>query len=153
MGTVTHTRLGFDDLTGWAADDHHAALVVFRNTCDVAADARLRELAKVDATDPRSFFETYFEPVLISDGAPMLFTGYFEPELTGSRQRSEAFPHPVLAVPSDLRSDTSYLTRREIEQYMAVAESGLALAWLADPLDLFSCRFRGLVAFGWKRAA
>ena len=143
MGTVTHTRLGFDDLTGWAADDHYAALVVFRNTCDVADDARLQELAKVDATDPRGFFETYFEPVLIRDGAPMLFTGYFEPELTGSRQRSEAFPHPVLALPSDLRSDTPYLTRREIEQDMALAESDLALAWLADPLDLFFLQVQG----------
>ena len=143
MGAATYTQLGFDDLTGWAADDHHAALAVFRSTCDIAADMPLRQLANVEAADPRSFFEAHFDPVLITDGAPMLFTGYFEPELTGSRYRSDDFQHPVLATPPDLVSDAPYRTRREIEQDAALADQGLALAWLADPLDLFFLQVQG----------
>ena len=32
MADPTYTRLTFDDLDGWAADDHQAALDVFQNT-------------------------------------------------------------------------------------------------------------------------
>ena len=134
MAAPTYTRLTFDDLTDWAADDHQAALDVFRMTIDP-------QLSVVPG-DARIFFETHFDPVLIEDGKPMLFTGYFEPELTGSRVQDGPYQYPIYAVPDDLNPDTPYHTRREIEQD-ALADRGLEIAWLTDPVDRFFLQVQG----------
>ncbi len=93
QGDVTHTVLNFDELEGWADDDHDAALDVFRSTCrDMRAPDWVPICALAETqTNARTFFELFFRPVLIEDGAPALFTGYFEPELNGSRSRSGRF--------------------------------------------------------------
>ncbi len=78
-----YSILGFEDLNGWADDDHASALTVFKNTCadlDEPDWASLCALA-FDAKDARQFFELFFRPMLITDDKEPLFTGYFEPEL------------------------------------------------------------------------
>ena len=135
MAAPTYTRLTFDDLTDWAADDHQAALDVFRMTHDPQLSAA--------SGDARIFFETHFDPVLIEDGKPMLFTGYFEPELTGSRVQDGPYQYPIYAVPDDLNPDTPYHTRRKIEEDAPLAGRGLELAWLADPVDRFFLQVQG----------
>ncbi|WP_439153671.1 murein transglycosylase A [Yoonia sp.] len=137
MAGPTYKRLRFDDLNGWAADDHSAAFAVFRVTSpDLTHPAGA-------VADPRNFFETHFDPVLVTDGAPMLFTGYFEPELQGARQRGGPYQHPVYALPDDLKPGAAYLTRRQIEDDMTLADKGLELAWLADPVDVFFLQVQG----------
>lgn len=145
MAEPTYTRLTFDDLNDWALDDHQAALDVFRNTCRDMRDPEWSVVCDFLATDPdpRHFFETFFSPVLIEDDAPMMFTGYFEPELAGSRVRGDAYQHPIYAVPDDLVSGQSYHTRREIEEDRPLADKGLELAWLTDPVDLFFLQVQG----------
>ncbi len=141
----TYTFLSFDELDGWAADDHAAALSVFAETCgDIPRTdwQRLCAFAK-DGPAARDFFETFFQPVLIEDGDPMLFTGYFEPEITGDLGRSEAYAHPIYRLPDDLVEGQPYLTRREIEENEALAEKGLEIAWLADPVELFFLQVQG----------
>lgn len=133
MAGPTYKRLGFDDLNGWAADDHSAAFAVYRVTCPEMTDH-----ANADA-DPRNFFETQFDPVLITDDAPMLFTGYYEPELQGGRQRGGVYQYPVYALPDDATA----FTRRQIEQDQPLAGRGLELAWLADPVDVFFLQVQG----------
>lgn len=135
MAAPTYTRLTFDDLTDWAADDHQAALDVFRMTNDLQLS--------VSSDDARIFFETHFDPVLIEDGAPMLFTGYFEPELSGSRVPGGPFQYPIYAVPADLNPDTPYHTRRKIEEDAPLAGRGLEIAWLADLVDRFFLQVQG----------
>ncbi|MEL6840928.1 MAG: murein transglycosylase A [Pseudomonadota bacterium] len=145
MADPTYTRLTFNDLNGWAADDHQAALRVFRSTC--------RDMRAIDwevvcdylkaKPDPRRFFETFFTPVLIEDGDPMLFTGYFEPELPGSRERGDGYQFPIYAVPDDLVPGEPYYTRREIDEDQPLAGRGLELAWLTDPVDLFFLQIQG----------
>lgn len=140
MADLTYTHLSFEDLQGWADDDHRAALDVFRLTCTDGPAAGLCDLA---ATTPvaRGFFEDHFTPVLIEDGTPMLFTGYYEPELAGSRHRNATYRYPLYGVPDDLDPDTPYLTRREIEEGRALA--GHEIAWLSDPVDLFFLQVQG----------
>lgn len=141
----TYTFLSYDDLDGWAADDHAAALDVFIQTCgDIARPEwqRLCAFAK-DRPAARDFFETFFQPVLIEDGAPMLFTGYFEPEIAGDLAPSAAYPHPIYRLPPDLVEGQPYLTRREIEADQVLAGQGLEIAWLADPVDLFFLQVQG----------
>lgn len=145
MAKPTYKQLSFDDLEGWFDDDHQAAFDVFKSTSDEMDDPHwsvLSDFCKIDS-DPRQFFEAFFRPVLIEDGQPMLFTGYFEPELLGARQKSDAFPYPIYKVPADILPGTSYYTRREIEEGDVLANKDLELAWLADPLDVFFLQVQG----------
>ncbi len=139
--------LEFHDLKGWDADNHAAALRVFRSTCGdlpggdwwslcaLAAQVKGREAA-------RSFFEAFFRPVLVEDGTPMLFTGYYEPELEGSRARGGRFQHPLYALPPEAPASGPWLTRAEIEGG-ALAGRGLELAWVDDPVEAFFLQIQG----------
>jgi len=136
--------LAFSDLANWSDDDHSEALSVFTNTCGDMPDRDWSNLCALAKTGPeaRSFFELFFLPVLIEDGSDPLFTGYFEPELSGSRVETARFRYPIYGVPPDLPPGTAWLTRKEIDDG-ALADRGLELAWLSDPVDLFFLQVQG----------
>lgn len=139
------TLLDYAALQGWAVDDHAAALAVFLNTCgDLPAPdwATLCALAR-DTTDARAFFELFFLPVLIDDGQPMLFTGYFEPELDGALAPDSRFRFPIYAVPPELTEGAPWLTRQEIEETGILAGRGLEIAWVDDAVELFFLQVQG----------
>ena len=144
MADPKHTILEFSDLNGWADDDHSAALEVFKNTCGDLTDPDWASLCKVaeTVTNPREFFELFFVPMLIEDGEPMLFTGYFEPELHGSMEPDDRFKYPIYRIPEEATAGP-WLTRREIEETDALAGRGLELAWLDDPVDVFFLQVQG----------
>ena len=48
-------------------------------------------------------FEIFFKSVRISTGDAALFTGYFEPEINGSRIKTDQFSYPVYSMPPELR--------------------------------------------------
>ena len=136
--------LEFSELDGWPDDDHAAALAVFRNTCmDFSAPdwVALCGVAS-EADDARAFFELFFRPVLIEDGDPALFTGYFEPELHGAQTRSDRYRHPVYAMPPEARRQP-WLTRREILTSGVMDNRGLEIAWVDDPVELFFLQVQG----------
>ena len=143
--TVSYAILGFEDLQGWADDDHAAAFEVFRSTCGDLDDPDWRALCAMaeDAGDARQFFELFFRPVMITDGAAPLFTGYFEPELDGALTRSAQFSHPVYALPPEVPKDRPWLTRREIVGGAALEGRGLEIAWVDDPVELFFLQVQG----------
>jgi membrane-bound lytic murein transglycosylase A len=114
----------------------------------------------------RDFFTTHFDAVRIGDGQAFA-TGYYEPEIAGSRTRRRGFEVPVYAMPSDLvrgwpeavpLSDRTgrqplgrydergrfvlYHERAEIE---AGALDGKApvIAWAADPVEFFFLQIQG----------
>lgn len=119
---VSLTPLAFADIPGWAGDDLSDALKAFQASCagmkpddprfarfpafgDAAAWANVCAVAATTgAENARAFFESRFSPALASDGeaADGKVTGYYEPELKGSRTASEAFPATVYARPDDL---------------------------------------------------
>ncbi len=141
---LSYKILSFGDLSGWSEDDHNAALDVFRNTCGDMKDPDWRSLcaASRDQSDARAFFELFFRPVLIEDGKDALFTGYFEPELDGSRYRSSRFRYPVYAYPREA-ANKPWLTRRQILQGGAMAGRGLEIAYVDDPVELFFLQIQG----------
>jgi membrane-bound lytic murein transglycosylase A len=117
------TQAGFGDLAGWRDGDARAALTAFKRSCaallargDAAAmggaqyagtvgDWRPACEAAANAGDARGFFETNFVPYRVTQGArPALFTGYYEPEVHGSRTSHGAYRTPLYGVPSDLVS-------------------------------------------------
>jgi len=144
---TTYKILSFDDLDGWAADDHSAALSVFLNTCMDLDDPDWRSLCAMaqnaEPEDARAFFELLFRPVLIEDGDEMLFTGYFEPELNGSRYPTARFRYPVYKMPPEARSNNPWLTRREILTSGVMDNRGLEIAWVDDPVELFFLQIQG----------
>jgi membrane-bound lytic murein transglycosylase A len=115
--------------------------------------------AALVTTDSVSFFRDRFETVRIGDGAAFA-TGYYEPEIRGSRDRRPGYDVPVYARPPDLldsdpatgerrrgRLDETgafvpYHDRAAIEQGV-LAGRGLEIAWVADPVDLFFLQIQG----------
>jgi membrane-bound lytic murein transglycosylase A len=140
--------LHFDDLNGWADDDHRAALSVFLDTCRQLNDpdwgpvCRLAPEAMVSQQAARSFFELLFRPVLIGD-PPALFTGYYEPELEGSPVRTPQFAYPIYVRPPELKDGVQWLSREEIERTGALRGRGLEIAWLNDPVEVFFLQIQG----------
>ena len=130
----------------------------WRNVCDRAR--------AWPATDAVRFFESEFETARVGDGATFI-TGYFEPEIAGSRTRQPGYDVPVYRMPPDLvrawpaetppeqrtgnpplgRVDMSgnyqpYHDRAAIEDG-ALAGKGLEIAWAADPVEFFFLQIQG----------
>ncbi len=140
-------ELPFSALAGWAQDDHLAALKVFQTSCarlEGPMWAPICSFAAKAGDSPasaRAFFEMLFRPTLIGD-SPALFTGYFEPELKGSKTKSGKFIHPIYARPKELVDGEQFMTRARIEGG-ALRGRELELAWLEDPVDVFFLQIQG----------
>ncbi len=118
------------------------------------------------AARARAFFAEQFTPVQIGDGKAFA-TGYFEPEIAGSRTRRPGFEVPVYAMPTDLvrgwpddvkqsertgrpplgRYDEQgrfvlYHDRAAIETG-ALAGKAQVIAWAADPVEFFFLQIQG----------
>jgi membrane-bound lytic murein transglycosylase A len=115
--------VAWNDLDGWAVDDHAAAFATFLASCRAVAkrkpgsdDARpmydglidvcRRALKAVplDADGARAFFEHNFRPLRITplDASAGFLTGYYEPIVEGSRTASADYAVPVYRRPSNL---------------------------------------------------
>jgi membrane-bound lytic murein transglycosylase A len=84
----------------------------------------------------------FFRPVLIGGDETALFTGYFEPELDGSRVRTARFRYPVYGVPPEL-GQGRWLSRAEIETSGVLEGRGLEIAWVDDAVELFFLQVQG----------
>ena len=177
----------FADLTGWQQDDVAGALGAFGRACarllkrpettalgiaGTVADWRppCAALASLDGTDAaaaRRFFETWFSPWKAGNNgkAEGLFTGYYEPELSGAREPDGRFATPLLRRPPDLvmvelglfrpawRGERiagrvvegrlkPYESRAEIERG-ALDRYHLGFLWVDDPVDAFFLQIQG----------
>jgi len=142
---VTYRVMEFEQLEGWANDDHGAAFEVFLSTCGDMREPDWRALCQYARTgpDPRQFFELFFRPVLIEDGEAPLFTGYFEPELSGSRVPTARYRYPLYQMPPEAMETNPWLTRREILETPVMQDRGLEIAWVDDPVELFFLQIQG----------
>ena len=168
----------FSQMSGWAEDDHVAALSAFlrfcnraptqderfllpsAELCDLASKAGLTDSGSVTA---RQFFEENFTPLSFTKTG--FVTGYFEPELQASRTRSTDYPAALLAKPDGLvavidanrpqhwPNDLSHgrmtteglraLPDRGAVMDGALAQEGLELVFLKDPIDAFFVHVQG----------
>lgn len=161
--------ISFSDVPGWGQDDLKGALSAFTNTAnDTFTDAALfGEAAKTRGTEEtRRFFEKNFTPHKVIWSEPRgLVTGYFEPVLKGSWQKTVRYNVPLYRRPPDLVSliddkerakfndKLSYMrktpdglepfpTRQDIETG-ALNGMGLELLYLEDPIDTFFLHVQG----------
>jgi membrane-bound lytic murein transglycosylase A len=116
------------------------------------------QAATLDPSFAPGFFYYGFDWVKVGDGRAFA-TGYYEPEIEGSRTPQPGYV-PIYRLPPDLvrctkadgttgrgRIDPTgacllYFTRAEIEDG-ALAGKGLELAWAKDPVDLFFLEIQG----------
>ncbi|RPE64728.1 membrane-bound lytic murein transglycosylase A [Pacificibacter maritimus] len=143
-GETVAKLLSFSDLDGWDEDAHDEALRVFLNSCDRIKGFEWPQVCRVASqqTNAKTFFELFFRPVLIEDANDALFTGYFEPELSGSLTRTAKYRYPVYSLPKDRTARSPYYTRRDIGEG-ALAGQGLEIAWVDDPVELFFLQVQG----------
>ena len=173
-------QVPFSRLPGWKRDDHARAFAAFLRSCDKMGRGRDR-LAKAcrrakrlpgkpSNERARAFFEGYFAPHQVRSGRRGLLTGYYEPELFGSRVRTAKFNIPLYRRPADLvglntnrmrraarRAGLSrkltyakrtkkglapYMTREQIESG-GLNGRRLEMIWLADPVDVFFLHIQG----------
>jgi membrane-bound lytic murein transglycosylase A len=181
----------FIDLPGWLEDEQKFVLVALSRSCKrISRMANARSLGaggiagtaadwrdmcrEVDAVpyndqDVRHFIEAWFRPwrVLNRNGnTPRgLFTGYYEPSLTGSRVRGGKNQTPLYARPDDLitvelrpfrkdlagRRIAGRLQSGKLVPYPAradIVKGSLAtmadpLVWVDDPIDAFFLQIQG----------
>lgn len=164
-------------LTGWQADAVSEAWPALLQSCQRLAGsqdswARLclaaRELGEVDDATARAFLETWFVPhELIGPGGERegLVTGYYEPQLNGSRKRTRRYRYAIYGAPKDLltidlgevypelanmrlrgrlkgQRVVPYYSREQIHNgHNPLA--GHELLWVDDPVALFFLHIQG----------
>lgn len=179
----------FADLPGFGDDALAAALPALRRSCGALAQrpvnapigpdgfagrvgdwlpacAAAAHLAADDAT-VRAFLTDRFQPLAVTNNAEPegLFTGYYEPILSGSRRRHDRFTVPLYLRPPDLvgidlgdfRPELAgqrvagrleggalrpYPDRAAIDRG-ALAGRRLEVVWVDDPLDAFFVQVQG----------
>ena len=183
----------YAELNGWADDDQSAAYGAFLKSCDpilrrrsakmdvrpleralrepCERATRLKEPVSADAA--RMFFEENFRPVRISKVGERngFVTGYYEPEIDGSRTAGDGFTIPMYRKPPELvmrasvparlnrpsRAASSkksavgtrvagrivpYHDRAAIEAG-ALAGRDLEICWVSDEIDAFFTHIQG----------
>ena len=159
--------------------DSGGALAAFRKSCPAlkkredrsgltrAGDWDAACTAAADA-HPASFFQTHFTAVTVAGGKGFS-TGYYEPEIRGSRSPAPDYRTPFYRRPADLvevdigrfATDLKGRTLRgrllagrngpAVVPYFdraaimdgALADKGLELAWAADPYEAFFLEIQG----------
>ena len=116
------------------------------------------EAASLTLSNTPAFFRDRFDWVRVGPGEAFA-TGYYEPEIRGSRTPLPGYAVPIYRKPDDLvrcygpdgrgrgRVDHEglcvlYYTRAEIEDG-ALANRGLEIGWAADPIELFFLQIQG----------
>jgi len=73
----------------------------------------------------------------------VIFTGYYVPEVEGSLYPSDKYRYPLYRPPDDLKKETAYFTRNDIDGSRALEGRGLEIAWLADPVEAYFLHIQG----------
>jgi membrane-bound lytic murein transglycosylase A len=175
---AVYTPVDFSALPGWTTDAVEAAWPAFLVGCR-ALLARgdpvwqppctaASELDPRDSAAARRFFEAHFTAYRIGDDRGKdtgLFTGYYEPLLSGARVGTSRYTVPLYAPPDDLlivdlaelypelkgkrvrgrvdgRRVVPYWTRADIDAGKAPVD-GKVVAWVADPVEAFFLEIQG----------
>jgi len=166
----------WSEVEGWQEDDPGPALSAFLSSCTTLRlrpqwQAACAEAAAYDdaaGSAVRAFFERHFVPYQVQTpdhNAVGLITGYYVPDLRGSRQQSSAYPYPLYRRPDDLLVIDlrevypelgNYRLRGRLEQQRvrpywgrAVIDgaerplAGQELCWVDDPVELFFLQIQG----------
>ena len=109
---------------------------------------------------------TIYQSVGRDQKGEVLFTGYYEPHLSGRLYRDEEYRYPIYALPNDLieidlsafnekydgesivgrytgKTVVPYYDRQQIDEEDALVGKAEPLAWVKDPVDVFFLQIQG----------
>lgn len=185
--TVVLNPVAFAVLPGWRDDRQGEAIVALRKSCLNPKSGRVeaaqpvtvmasdwagpcqaaQDLDIADNAAVRAFFERWFQPFRVTSGEKTtgLFTGYFEAELRGAREKGGSYTVPLYRLPDDhvtvdlSKFDPSLAGKRivgrveggRLEPYFARGDiDGGALSgkvqeliWVDDAIDAFVLHVQG----------
>ena len=174
--TPTLQAVSWPEVAGWQADNPSLALGAFLKSCTAlrwrpqwqASCQEASAMERASETEVRSFFERSFVPHQVSQSngsSDGLLTGYYVPDLKGSRTASSDYQYPLYHRPNDLLvidlSDVypdlgNYRLRGRVEENRVVPYwdrsaidsdnqplAGQELLWVADPVELFFLHIQG----------
>ncbi|MCP4319913.1 MAG: murein transglycosylase A [Hyphomicrobiales bacterium] len=181
------TPVSFQDMPGWNSDNplkvieglvdcaHHARTVKPYKTGAIGIEwsdflpaiAALENSRPATAGEARAYFETHFVPFGISpdDGADGFVTGYYEPEIAVSADKTGDFQYPFYARPGDLVALNEANHPADMDPYFAFGRHveggiveyadrrtidggllegrGLEIAWARSKVDVFFVHIQG----------
>lgn len=173
--SVLYQAVQWNDLTGWLGDDLRDSLAAFRTSCrslkyrsDWSEVCAVAQNVGDNKRAARHFFQYHFTPWQIFDedgGRNGVITGYYVPDLEGSRQRSDEYCYPLYGRPDDLlvidlsaiypelghyhlrgrlegNRVVPYWGRDEIDS-LKQPLLGSELLWVHDPVELFFLQIQG----------
>ena len=165
----------WSSLDSWNADSQSDAWAGFLRSCQKLAREQWHEVCalaensgNLSDAEVREFFESNFEvrPVYAQGGETLgLITGYYEPLLQGSWDRTEEYRYPLYSVPQDLlvvdlggvypqlkglrlrgklvgNKVVPYYDRAQLDDDQALLE-GTEILWVNSPVDLFFLHVQG----------
>jgi len=166
-----YTEVDFSSIDAWKDEDFDLALASFIHTCRKTSNTELFKIScekaqhifPADKKSAQKFFEENFT-AFASLSEKSLATGYFEPLLKGSLEKSEKYPYPLYGVPTDLlRIELSenyakrlnhplrghlvkgvvkpYYTRQEIEEKGLHSQE--PICYVSDKVELFFLQIQG----------
>jgi membrane-bound lytic murein transglycosylase A len=166
----------WSEVDGWLSDNPALAMGALLKSCTALrwlpqwqeACSKAVALQGHPVDEIRSYFEQSFQPHQLrqEDGSPVgMVTGYYVPDLRGSRQQSAKYSYPLYRRPDDLLtidlSDVypnlaNYRLRGKLEGSRVVPYwdrraidgqeqplAGQELFWVADPVELFFLHVQG----------
>ncbi len=178
---ATYRAVDWSALPGWADDPSNDAWPAYLAGCAaltapgtptrdvwIAPCTAAAAVTALDAASVRAYFEAHFIPYAVgaADGRDSgLVTGYYEPLLAGSRNRTTQFAVALYAPPDDLltidlaelypdlkdrrlrgrvdgRRVIPYWSRADIDAGRAPLD-GKALVYVADPVEAFFLQIQG----------
>jgi len=167
--------VAWSSLRNWNADHQGAAWQGFLKSCEKLRERQWQEVCalaegsgELSDAEARAFFETHFEarPIYAEGGETQgLITGYYEPLLKGSWERSDEFRYPLYGVPEDLlvvdlgavypqlknlrlrgkldgNRVVPYYDRAQLDDDRELLQ-GREILWVNSPVDLFFLHVQG----------
>ena len=165
----------WSSLESWESDNHSDAWAGFLKSCQKLDHEQWRAVCDLAESsgdlgdaEAREFFESHFEvrPVYAKGGETQgLITGYYEPLLKGSWERSEEYQYPLYGVPEDLlvvdlgavypqlkgmrlrgklvgNKVVPYHDRAQLDDDQELLQ-GAEILWVNSPVDLFFLHVQG----------
>ncbi len=147
-------EVSYSDIPGWHDDDVRYALQAFRNSCKAKIQysgrvipdkelfqekCRMLPSASADIATVRAWFETNFQPYLITDSGSKkgTFTGYYSPIIPACRTKTAQCNEPLMDVPTDGREYKGVSKKEIVEKRI-----GRVLYW-ANIVDVQNIQIQG----------
>lgn len=142
------------ELPGFADDALHEAWNAWLKSCERPGPAfaplcpEVRRLSIGSAEEQRNWMVRRLQPYRVEPlqgAADGLLTGYYEPMLEASRQRTATQTVPLYRPPANLAGRKPWYSRQDIDTLpeARAALRGREIAWVADPIEALMLQIQG----------